>query len=144
MTADQGTYTLVIELAERATITFGAAGEYDLEAGAYAYTGSAFGRGGFARIDRHRELAAGERDASHWHVDYLLGHPATCILEVVTTEGVDIECTVARAIATDCTPIEGIGASDCDCNTHLAAASGPAELIEAIERAHERARDRGT
>ncbi|WP_135663946.1 GIY-YIG nuclease family protein [Halorhabdus rudnickae] len=139
MTADQGTYTLLLALEEQATITFGAAGERSLTAGAYAYTGSAFGTGGFARIDRHRELAAGERDARHWHVDYLLGHPDTQFTDVIKTVGEDVECPVARAIADETTPIAGIGASDCDCDTHLAYAPEVEDLRLTVDRAHERA-----
>jgi len=140
MTA-QGTYTLLLALGADATITFGAAGERDLPAGGYAYTGSAFGTGGFTRIDRHRELAGGEREARHWHVDYLLGHPDTTFTDVVRTVGEDIECGVARSVAADATPIDGIGASDCDCDTHLAYAPDGEELRGIVERAHERARD---
>lgn len=138
MTA-KGTYTLLISLPEAATVTFGAVGGRDLPAGGYAYTGSAFGTGGFARIDRHRELAAGEREARHWHIDYLLGHPETTLTDVVKTVGEDVECPVAREIAAETTPIDGIGASDCDCDTHLAYAPGVEALRRTVERAHERA-----
>jgi Uri superfamily endonuclease len=68
-----GTYTLVIELPETAQIRVGALGTNTFDPGWYAYVGSANGPGGFARVERHRELAAGERDVRHWHVDYLLG-----------------------------------------------------------------------
>jgi Uri superfamily endonuclease len=140
VTADQGTYTLVIALGADATITFGAAGERDLPAGGYAYTGSAFGAGGFSRIDRHRELAVGEREARHWHVDYLLGYPETTVTDVVKTVGEDVECAVARSIAAEATPIAGIGASDCDCDTHLAYAPEVDALRRAAEHAHGTAR----
>ena len=69
-----GTYTLVVSL-EATTLTFGAAGERSLRAGPHAYIGSALG-GGFTRVERHRELVAGERDTRHWHIDYLLGAPS--------------------------------------------------------------------
>jgi len=68
-----GTYTLVLELDRADSIEVGALGEHRFPAGWYAYTGSAFGTGGFARVDRHYELAAGERSTRHWHIDYLLG-----------------------------------------------------------------------
>lgn len=140
MTA-QGTYTLVIELTDPATITFGAAGDRDLAAGGYAYTGSAFGAGGFSRIDRHRELAAGDRDTRHWHIDYLLGHPATTIVDVVRTVEEDVECGVAQAVSAAATPIDGIGASDCNCSTHLAYAPDVTALQRFVEDAHD---DAGT
>ncbi|WP_135365276.1 GIY-YIG nuclease family protein [Halosimplex halophilum] len=134
----EGTYTLVVELAAPATVEVGALGDRAFPAGYYAYTGSAFGPGGFARVERHRELAAGERDARHWHVDYLLGHPDAGIDAVVRTAGADVECAVGRALAgADGTErVEGFGASDCDCDSHLVHAEDGAALRRAVERAH--------
>ncbi len=130
----KGTYTLLVELDAPATVAFGAAGERDLSAGWYAYTGSAFGTGGFARVERHRELAAGERDARHWHVDYLLGHPSSRVVEVVTTADEAIECAVSRRIEAE--PVAGLGASDCDCESHLQFAPDREELARSVRRAH--------
>ncbi|UPV99759.1 GIY-YIG nuclease family protein [Halorussus gelatinilyticus] len=134
----KGTYTLLVELADDAAVAFGAAGERDLAAGWYAYTGSAFGTGGFARVERHRELARGERDARHWHVDYLLGHPASRVAEVVTTAGADVECEVSRGIETDdaAESVAGLGASDCDCDSHLKFAPERKRLEQVVRRAH--------
>jgi Uri superfamily endonuclease len=134
----EGTYTLVVELAEPAVVKVGALGRRELAAGWYAYTGSAFGPGGFARVERHRELAAGERDARHWHVDYLLGHPAAAVDRVITTPGADIECAVARAIEGERIP--AFGASDCACDSHLVYGPDRAALVWSVERAHERDR----
>lgn len=53
-----GTYTLLIALADQTTHEVGRLGRVDLPAGHYAYTGSALGPGGFARVDRHRAVAA--------------------------------------------------------------------------------------
>ena len=133
MTA-KGTYTLLIALSDPATVEFGAAGERDLSAGWYAYTGSALGPGGFARVERHRELAAGERDARHWHVDYLLGHPASEITAVVESEGADVECAASSAI--DAETVTGLGASDCDCDSHLRYAPDGEQLELAVREAH--------
>ena len=135
--AEGGTYTLLIELGEPATITFGAAGDRALEAGWYAYTGSALGSGGFARVERHNRLAAGEHDARHWHVDYLLGHGAARLDDDVRTAGVDAECRTAAAIveADGVEPIPGVGATDCDCGSHLAYAA-TASLDEAVRAVH--------
>lgn len=112
-----GTYTLVISLAEPIEIPVGALGERRFDAPAYCYTGSAFGTGGFGRVDRHRRLAAGEHDARHWHVDYLLGTPETSLAGAVKTHGEEVECTVANRLGEG--PIPGFGASDCDCHSHL-------------------------
>jgi endonuclease-3 len=131
------TYTLLVELRESATVEFGAAGARDLPAGWYAYTGSAFGPGGFSRVERHRELARGERAARHWHVDYLLGHPASRVADAVTTPEADVECAVSSAL--DAEAIAGLGASDCDCESHLRFSPDREALESAVRRAHEEA-----
>jgi endonuclease-3 len=132
-----GTYTLLVELPAETTIEVGALGPHAFRAGWYAYTGSALGAGGFARVDRHRELAAGEREVRHWHVDYLLGHPEARLAADTRTEA-DIECAVARALPEG--PVDGFGASDCDCSGHLAYAPDRATLERAVEAAHADAR----
>jgi len=131
-----GTYSLLISLPESATVEFGAKGVVNLDAGWYAYTGSAFGAGGLKRVERHRELAAGERDARHWHVDYLLGHPDSAVEAVYVTEDEDVECETARRLADDAEPVAGLGASDCDCETHLAYASDRPTLDDVLENCH--------
>ncbi|WP_224337128.1 GIY-YIG nuclease family protein [Haloprofundus halobius] len=132
-----GTYTLVVELATDTRLTVGALGAVDVLAGGYAYTGSALGPGGFARVDRHREVAAGERVVHHWHVDYLLGHPAASIRDVVTTPGEDVECAVSTALGDG--PIPGFGSSDCRCLSHLARWPTVDEARRATIRAHREA-----
>ncbi len=124
-----GTYVLVIELSEGADIEIGALGTRSFRAGAYAYVGTAFGPGGFARIDRHRELARGERGVRHWHIDYLLGHDATRLESVITFPDVDRECELTDRLPGD--RIGGFGASDCDCSAHLLATPG----VEAVQEA---------
>lgn len=139
-----GTYTLLVSLSDDATVTFGAQGDHDLAAGWYAYTRSAFGPGGLSRVERHRDVATGENDTRHWHVDALLGHPDSRLAAAVTSEGVDAECRIARAIR-DAAGVEGVGAlgaSDCDCRTHLAFAPERDVLEGAVRAAHRAARDR--
>ncbi|MFB6295270.1 MAG: DUF123 domain-containing protein [Halobacteriales archaeon] len=130
-----GIYTLLIELDADAAIEVGALGTRPFDAGWYAYTGSARGPGGFVRVERHRELAAGERSARHWHVDHLLGAPGASIEGVVTSPGVDAECGIARAVGGR--PIEGFGVSDCDCDSHLAFAPERAVLVASVRSAHD-------
>lgn len=137
--AAKGTYTLMIALSDPATVEFGAAGERDLPGGWYAYTGSAFGPGGFSRVERHRELAAGERDARHWHVDYLLGHSKSRVEAVVKSEGADVECAVGRRI--DAEAITGIGASDCDCDSHLRYSPDGGGLRRTVRESHASVRE---
>ena len=133
-----GTYTLVIDLPAPAAITVGALGTIQFEAGGYAYVGSALGSGGFSRIERHRELAAGERDTRHWHIDYLLGHPDSTLSSVLKTEGVDGECRIAETL--NCDSVPDFGCSDCPCQSHLFYEPDRSSLRAAVERAHEEVR----
>ncbi|WP_224449630.1 GIY-YIG nuclease family protein [Haloprofundus salilacus] len=135
--ADGGTYTLVVKLKDDTRLTVGALGSVDLFAGGYAYTGSALGSGGFARGDFPVSLDAGERVVRHWHVDYLLGHSAASIRDVVTTPGEDVECVVSRALSDG--PVPGFGSSDCGCLSHLAHWPTVDDARRAAIRAHERA-----
>ena len=125
-----GTYVLVVELNSPVEIEFGAAGERSLGAGWYAYVGSALGPGGFARIDRHRHIAAGESETRHWHIDYLLGTDTARISEVVRLPSASCECELAEAITGE--PVQGIGASDCRCLSHLHRISRPAAVQRAV------------
>jgi Uri superfamily endonuclease len=132
-----GTYTLLVELAAPATVEVGALGAVDFAAGWYAYVGSALGSGGFSRVRRHRELAAGERETRHWHVDYLLGHAAASLDAVVASAGLDVECAIAGALsAAGRAAVDGFGCSDCGCDTHLAGAPARRPLVTAVARAH--------
>ncbi|OYR46768.1 DUF123 domain-containing protein [Halorubrum sp. Eb13] len=135
-----GTYTLLVEFAASAEIGVGALGERRFGAGRYAYTGSALGAGGFSRVDRHRRTARGEHSVRHWHVDHLLGHPDARIDRVVRSVGADVECAVAERLPPG--PVDGFGASDCDCASHLAAAEAGRTLDEfgaRVRDAHEAA-----
>ena len=133
-----GTYTIVVNLPEPETLTVGSLGRQELPAGYYAYTGSAFGPGGFARVDRHHELAAGERDTRHWHVDYLLGDTAARLETVARSPEAEIECAVARAVAeTASVVVDGFGASDCDCPAHLHHHNDRDTLVAAVRGAHD-------
>ncbi len=147
-----GTYTLLVEQREPATLAVGALGEHDLPAGRYAYTGSALGPGGFARVDRHREVAGGEREVRHWHVDHLLGHRTADIVDVVRSPERAVECAVARRIGdgvvdargdggsdtVEASLVPGFGASDCDCDAHLAYADDGDVLARVVREAHRR------
>lgn len=143
-----GTYTLIVTLSEPVTITVGALGEQPFDAGWYAYVGSALGPGGFSRIERHRELAAGKRDVRHWHLDYLLGHPAARLADVVRTADADGECQVARHLSTACQEdssvhgkaISGFGCTDCGCESHLFYAREREAVLASVEEAHDRIR----
>jgi endonuclease-3 len=129
-----GTYTLVVERTASGAVEVGALGAVPLPTGWYAYVGSALGPGGFSRVDRHREVASGERDVRHWHVDYLLGDPATRLDAVVKTAGVDAECAIATRI--DGEQVADFGSSDCGCESHLVSRAERDALVESVEQVH--------
>jgi len=136
---DGGTYTLVLDRESDGAIQVGALGTLDFPAGPYAYTGSALGAGGFSRVERHRAVADGTNDARHWHIDYLLGDDATSVVTVVTTAD-EIECAVARRLVDVVGgEVPDFGCSDCDCGSHLVGCGDRAELVAAVERAHDAA-----
>lgn len=132
---EDGTYTLVISLPRSVEVEVGALGEHRFDAGGYAYTGSALGPGGFGRLDRHRRVAAGEHGVRHWHVDHLLAHPMTAVVAAGLTPGRDVECAVAPDLGDG--PVQGFGASDCSCPSHLAFRETVDELERAVHDRHE-------
>jgi len=113
-----GTYALLLRGDENQEIEVGALGSRTVHPGTYIYVGSAFGPGGLqARVGRH---VRGD-GALHWHVDYLR---AVTRLHAVwyTHDPERRECTwadVFRSFPDATVPIDGFGASDCNCPTHL-------------------------
>jgi len=115
-----GTYALLLRADTEQTLEVGALGEMAVRPGLYVYVGSAFGPGGVrARVRRHARADG----ATHWHVDYLR---AATTLDAVwyTHDAVRRECLWARILRDGSgawVPLEGFGASDCDCPAHLVA-----------------------
>jgi Uri superfamily endonuclease len=114
----RGTYALLMQFKEDATVAVGRLGTFHFPAGYYVYVGSALGPGGLeARLARHRR---GQK-ALRWHVDYLLAHAE--IVDVrIDESGQRLECDWARALLS--IPgvqvvASGMGASDCACPSHL-------------------------
>lgn len=132
-----GTYVLLLELAERVVIEVGALGRFEFPAGVYAYVGSAFGPGGFARVDRHRRHLD-DGGTVHWHVDALTTRSETSFVAALLVPGVDAECAIARRLPSG--PVDGFGSSDCDCRSHLASAtrSTAEATVEAVVGADRR------
>ena len=126
-----GTYVLEIVLSHPTTIEVGALGDLEFAAGTYAYVGSALGPGGFSRVDRHRELARGERARRHWHVDYLLGHPETGLESTVTFPDADRECELTATLPGETVP--EFGASDCECRSHLLEVVDREAFLDAVD-----------
>ena len=130
-----GLYVLLVEVGGTTPteLEVGALGSRVFTPGWYAYVGSAHGAGGFARIERHRSVAEGERSVRHWHLDYLLGAPASTLGGVVLLPGAREECLLARTLPGE--PIAGMGASDCDCSGHVLAVRDVGSLLGAIRPA---------
>lgn len=117
--SEPGTYALLLRAADERDVDIGALGEMRVHPGLYVYVGSAFGPGGLrARVERH---ARGD-GARHWHVDYLR---AVTTPEAVwyTHDPERRECTwaeILRSLPGATVPLDGFGASDCNCSAHLA------------------------
>jgi Uri superfamily endonuclease len=118
MTAQPGTYALVLASQKTGPVRIGKLGTLELKQGVYIYVGSAFGPGGLAaRIGHHTQIAA----RPHWHIDYLR---AACDLIGIwfTTEAARREHSWAGAVARlpgAGVPMPGFGSSDCQCAAHL-------------------------
>ena len=107
------TYQLHIRLSSSITIQIGALGSFRFPPGRYLYTGSAR-RNIEARIRRH----CSDRKKLHWHIDYLLHHPAASVVSV--TRSRTPECELNQGVTGE-VPVPGFGASDCSngCTSHL-------------------------
>lgn len=133
--AAPGSYALVLRASRSATVEVGALGTLDVVPGTYVYAGSAFGSGGVrARVRRHARSA--DAKTLHWHVDFV--RAATALDRVwVTYDAVRRECDWARllrALPGATTPLDGFGASDCACTTHLVRFDTPPRLDAVRDR----------
>ncbi|MCJ7450117.1 MAG: GIY-YIG nuclease family protein [Candidatus Nanohaloarchaeota archaeon QJJ-9] len=113
----KGTYVLFLRLYEDLDVEVGSLGPARFEKGLYAYVGSAFGSGGFKRIERHLEVSRGLNGSRHWHIDYLLGRDCSCVVSVLRVPEKRVECELNHRIDGD--KVEGFGSSDCGCSSHL-------------------------
>ena len=106
---------LVIRLDRDIEVDVGAKGRLDFGRGLYAYVGSAQNNLE-KRVSRH--LRKDKR--KFWHVDYLLGDDSARVVEVFHKLGDRTEeCRVAGFIGERAEPMDGFGASDCGCRSHL-------------------------
>ena len=111
-----GAYLVVVRLDRRLDLELSGR-SCSLDAGSYAYCGSARGPGGLAaRLARHLRL---EKKA-HWHIDRLTA--AGRIVAVYARPG-GSECAlfeVLQRLPNTRTPLPGFGSSDCRrCPAHL-------------------------
>ena len=114
---DKGVYALLFS--NRAcSLPVGSLGVVRFRRGWHVYVGSARGPGGFARVRRHRHLAAARDRPPCWHVDRLLLSPNFRLRYAVCgTTGEDLECALAGALGGRAVPF--FGSSDCGCGGHL-------------------------
>lgn len=116
----KGTYTLILRIDPSITIEIGALGRRSFSEGNYLYIGSAFGPGGFKRIERHQNMADGAIETRHWHIDYLLADLHVQLQEVKQFPAERIECELAQTLLAKVEKaIPGFGCSDCSCESHL-------------------------
>lgn len=99
---------------EEKTVEVGALGEKAFRPGTYAYIGSAM-NSLESRLGRH---FSGQKENPHWHIDYFsaVADPAGFAAFAVDSEW---ECILSQTIVSESTSIEGFGASDCNCSSHL-------------------------
>ncbi len=118
---------MVLFLDKATTIRVGALGRFRFPRGYYLYVGSAM-NGLDARLRRH--LAREKR--LFWHIDYVLKYAR--IIDIWTDRGRRrLECAwAARVLALDNARViaERLGASDCNCRTHLIHLSGRSAQID--------------
>lgn len=123
---------MIMKLDEPCLLKVGALGELYFDDGYYAYTGSALGKSGFSRVQRHIDVASGKNSTRRWHIDYLL--PYVEVVEVVTSPRP--ECSVAANIDRILSRVPGFGCSDCNCQSHLHYSVNIDSMIEAVKSAH--------
>ena len=115
---DPGTYALILRSHRVDEQTVGALGKVKVHPGFYIYVGSALGPGGIrSRVSRH--LKASKK--LHWHIDYLRQKMPIKAIWYAKTASVQehhwaktIDCWSLATIA-----VQGFGASDCQCDSHL-------------------------
>jgi len=114
---DKGIYCLVLKN-PCCTVRVGALGTPVFRAGWHIYVGSALGRGGLQRLERHFSLTQCREKRPKWHVDYLLISPFFSLVYAVCAVTADrLECRIARELNKDSVP--RFGSSDCSCRSHL-------------------------
>jgi Uri superfamily endonuclease len=111
----KGVYVLIIRVYEDKDVNVGAMGRLTFRKGLYAYVGSAQNNLE-QRVKRHLR----REKRRFWHVDYLLDNDAAKVIEVFHKQAdKSEECTIAKAISERGEPVDGFGASDCSCKSHL-------------------------
>jgi Uri superfamily endonuclease len=132
---ERGVYTLVLRLDDDLRARVGSLGKLSFRRGYYSYTGSALGKGGLKRVQRHLQIVQGKKATRRWHIDWLL--PLTCPEEVILTFTTErLECRIAGRIGDRLEPIPGFGCTDCRCPSHLHFSFSREEMLDVVRDAH--------
>jgi Uri superfamily endonuclease len=132
---ERGAYTLVLRLDDDREVHVGSLGTLSFRRGYYSYTGSALGKGGLKRVQRHLQIMRGMKVTRRWHIDWLL--PLTSFEEAILSNTSErMECLIAGRIGSRLSPIPGFGCTDCRCPSHLHYSSGRKEMLDAVHEAH--------
>jgi Uri superfamily endonuclease len=118
MQARPGTYALVLVSCSHQLIQIGKLGRLAVQSGYYVYVGSAFGPGGLkARIAHHVKISR----RPHWHIDYLRSvlHLNQVWYTYDSKRQEHRWADLVRCLTGATIPIQGFGASDCSCKSHL-------------------------
>lgn len=111
----KGTYCLLIRVDSDVKIKIGKQGEIFFPKGFYVYVGSAL-NSLEGRVARHLK----KTKKIFWHIDYLLAHQNTRIMEVIWAENnKKYECKVSSILSENNAKIPNFGCSDCNCPSHL-------------------------
>jgi len=132
---ERGAYTLVLRLDNELDVLVGSLGMLFFRRGYYSYTGSALGKGGYKRVQRHLQIMQGRRSVRRWHIDWLL--PLACLEEAFLTNTAErLECLIAGRIGARLEPVPGFGCTDCRCPSHLHYSSSLKAMLDAVRDAH--------
>lgn len=111
---DTGAYILILHLDNDKVIEVGGLGKRVFTKGFYLYVGSAM-RGLAARLAHHQR----KRKRYHWHIDYLRD-TAHLLQALPIRTSTKLECEIVASLNKKVPSfIEGFGASDCTCDSHL-------------------------
>jgi Uri superfamily endonuclease len=110
-----GIYCLILKIKESIMQDVGVLGLIPFSKGDYAYIGCAK-KGMEKRLLRHLS----EDKNIHWHIDFLLSNGEVEIHEIYFTSDKNMDvCKIAKKVSLNSVYINGFGASDCSCKSHL-------------------------
>lgn len=112
----KGVYLIFFQLPET-EIEVGKLGKNIFPGGSYVYVGSGMG-GVIARVRRHLRGSQNKR----WHIDYVLEKASEKQAVIFAAEDKHSECLLSNkvsSLAGSRSIVQGLGSSDCSCDTHL-------------------------